>query len=147
MIAKISTNIKTNEKTLWDELQKVSSLIHVASPVLKFKPLKGVDIPEKWIPGNEYKFKLSFFGIVPLGNHSIKLVELNKEENHIVSNERGSLTRVWNHTIKFQAIDDQTVKYTDEIEIKAGFFTLLIWLFANIFYRHRQNRWKKLFKN
>ena len=144
MKAKISTNIKTNENRMWEELQKVSSLIHVASPILKFKPQKGNSIPEKWSLGTEYKFRLSFFGIVPLGDHVIKLVEINKEKNLIVSNEHGKLTKVWNHIITFYATDDQTILYTDEIEIKAGILTLSIWLFAQIFYRHRQNKWKKL---
>ena len=118
--------------------------MHVASPILKFKTQKGHSIPEKWFLGTEYKLKLSFFGIVPLGDHVIKLVEINKEKNLIVSNEYGKLTKVWNHIITFYAIDDQTIKYTDEIEIQAGILTLSIWLFAQIFYRHRQNKWKEL---
>ena len=144
MRARISTVIKTNENRMWDELQKVSSLMHVASPILKFKPQKNHSLPEKWALGNEYKLKLSFFGIIPLGGHFIKLVELNKEEKKIVSNEHGNLTKVWNHIIKLKPIDEQTIEYTDEIEIKAGILTFSIWLFAHIFYRHRQSRWKKL---
>ncbi len=144
MKAKISTILKTNENRMWEELQKVSSLIHVASPILKFRLKEGHSIPEKWSPGSEYIFKLSFFGIFPLGDHVIKLVELNKEENLLISNEHGKLSKVWNHIIKFNAIDNQTIEYTDEIEIKAGILTLSIWLFARIFYRHRQNKWKKL---
>lgn len=143
MKAIISTVIKTTENKMWEELQKVSSLMHVASPILKFKPQKGYSVPERWVLGTKYKLKLSFFGIIPLGDHFIKLVELNQKEKRIVSNEHGKLTKVWNHIIRFQAIDDQTIKYTDEIEIKAGLFTLSIWVFAHIFYRHRQNRWKK----
>ncbi len=56
----------------------------------------------------------------------------------------GNLTKVWNHIINFHAIDEQTIEYTDEIEIKAGILTLSIWLFSQVFYRHRQNKWKKL---
>jgi hypothetical protein len=144
MKAKISTLIKTSENKMWDELQKVSSLMHVASPILKFKPQEGHSIPERWSLETEYKLKISFLGILPLGNHVIKLVEINKDENLIISNEYGKLTRVWDHIIKFKAIDDQTIKYTDEIEIKAGVLTLSIWLFSQVFYRHRQNKWKKL---
>ena len=144
MKAKISTIIKTSENKMWEELQKVSSLMYVASPILKFKPQEGYLIPEKWSLGTEYKLKLSFFGILPIGNHVIKLVEINKDENLIISNEYGKLTKVWDHIIKFKAIDDHIIEYTDEIEIKAGVLTLFIWLFSHIFYRHRQNKWKKL---
>ncbi len=72
---------------MWQELQKVSSLMHVASPILKFKPQKGQSIPDEWALGIEYKLKLSFFSIIPLGDHFIKLVDLNKEQNLIISNE------------------------------------------------------------
>jgi hypothetical protein len=144
MIARISTIMRTNEDRMWQELQKVSSLMHVASPILKFRPQKGQSLPDKWILGMEYKLRISSFGIIPLGNHFIRLVELNKEEKRIISNEHGMLTRAWNHTITLNAIDDQTIKYTDKIEIKAGILTFSIWLFAHVFYRHRQRKWKKL---
>mgnify|MGYP000465861532 FL=1 len=117
--------------------------MHVASPILKFKPHEGHSIPERWSLGTEYKLKLSFLGILPLGDHVITLVEINKDENRIISNEHGNLTKVWDHIIKFKAIDDQHIEYTDEIEIKAGVLTLPIWLFSQLFYRHRQNKWKK----
>lgn len=144
MIARISTIMRTNEDRMWQKLQKVSSLMYVASPILKFRPQKGYSLPDKWIIGTEYKLRISSFGIIPLGNHFIRLVELNQETKRIVSNEHGMLTRVWNHTITFNEIDDQTIRYTDEIEIEAGIMTLFIWLFAHIFYRHRQRKWKAL---
>ncbi|QDT96794.1 hypothetical protein [Gimesia aquarii] len=147
MKAKISTVIKTSENQMWDELQKTSSLMYVASPILKFKPEQGHPVPEKWDLGTEYKLQVSFFGILPLGSHIINLVELNKEENRIVSHEHGSLTSTWNHIIKFNAMNDETIEYTDEVEIHAGIGTLFVWLFAHIFYRHRQNKWKKLLHN
>ena len=144
MIARISTIMRTNEDKMWQELQKVSSLMYVASPILKFRSQTGYSLPDKWILGREYKLRISAFGIIPLGDHIIRLVELNKETKRIVSNEHGMLTRVWNHTITYYAIGEQTIKYTDEINIEAGMTTLWIWLFAHIFYRHRQRRWKEL---
>jgi hypothetical protein len=129
---------------MWDELQKVSSLMHVASPILKFTPQEHCSLPKQWALGIAYKLKLSFFGVIPLGNHAIELVEINEEERRIVTNEHGRLARVWNHTIRIEALDDQTIYYSDEIEIKAGLLTAPTWLFAHLFFRHRQRRWKKL---
>jgi len=34
--------------------------------------------------------------------------------------------------------------YTDQIDIQAGILTPPIWLFAHIFYRYRQRRWRHL---
>lgn len=144
MKAKITTYIETNENKMWKELNKVSSLIYVASPILEFKSKNGKALPKNWTKGKEYRLKIFLFGFLPLGEHVIKIVEINKEENLIVSEERGNLTNVWNHTIKFKSIADNKIKYTDKIEIKAGIFTWAIWLFAQAFYRHRQNKWKEL---
>ncbi len=121
--------------------------MYVASPILKIKPQKGYSVPDKWNLGNEYRFRVSLFGMIPLGEHFINLVELNNEEKRIVSKEHGTLAKVWNHIIKLNPIDDHTIEYTDEVEIKAGVLTIPIWLIAHIFYRHRQNRWKKLFNS
>lgn len=94
-----------------------------------------------------YEFKLYFLKIFPLGRHRIKLTKIDKESNIIVSNESGMLAPVWNHTIWFQQDGQNKLSYTDEIEIKAGWLTWAIWIFALFFYRHRQNRWKKLLKD
>ncbi|MBI9086035.1 MAG: hypothetical protein JEZ11_20720 [Desulfobacterales bacterium] len=144
MKAIISTTINTQENRMWDELQKISSLMHVASPLLEFKPLSGSRFPKLWHVGEEYQLKLFFLGIVPLGRHSIKLVEIDPEKKEIISNENGLFTKTWNHRIKIETIDSHRITYTDEIEIKAGVLTVSIWLFAHLFYRHRQRKWKQL---
>ena len=66
MKALISTVLKTDEDKMWDELQKVSSLMYVASPLLRFKPQKGQSLPDKWRLGTEYKLKLYFGGLSSL---------------------------------------------------------------------------------
>jgi len=118
---------------MWDELQKVSSLRHVASPVLKFEAAENQSLPNIWKLGEQYQFNLSFYGLIPLGDHFIKLVKIDEDKKTIISHEHGRLTKVWNHTIRITPIDNQTIKYTDEIEIKAGFLTIAIWLFAHFF--------------
>jgi hypothetical protein len=144
MKAIITTTINTEANMMWEELQKTSSLIHVAAPLLKFTPQDSSQLPEKWDVGKDYHLKLSFFGIIPLGNHTIRLIEINPEKKEIISNEYGFLTKTWNHRIKIEPMDSHNIIYTDEIEIKAGLLTFSVWLFAHFFYRHRQKRWKKL---
>jgi hypothetical protein len=144
MRAKISTIISTPEMDMWTELQKTSSLMYVASPLVKFKIQNHQPLPEKWVVGKQYQLKMSLCGIVPLGKHFIRIVEINPEQKTIISNEHGSLIKVWNHIIKLVPIDDQSILYTDEIEIQAGILTPVVWLFSHIFYRHRQRKWKKL---
>jgi hypothetical protein len=95
----------------------------------------------------EPTLKLYFLKVIPLGRHTIQLVRIDKETNTIVSQESGRLARTWNHTISFREVAQNVVSYTDEIEIQAGWLTPAIWLFAQLFYRHRQRRWKVLLRN
>jgi len=71
---------------------------------------------------------------------------MDKDTNTVSSQESGLLARMWNHDISFREVGPGKVSYTDEIEIQAGCLTPAIWLFAHLFYRHRQRRWKVLFK-
>ena len=96
--------------------------------------------------GEDNELKLYFLKVIPLGRHSIQLVTIDKERNTIASRESGLLARVWNHSIRFRQVEGGKVSYTDEIEIRAGWLTPAIWLFAHLFYRHRRRRWKALLK-
>ena len=131
---------------LWEKIIEPKSLQFVASPVLSFKPLVMGELDGEWIIGKTYELKLYFLNILPLGLHRIKIVTIDRESNIIVSNESGMLARVWNHTIRFHQGEQGKLSYTDEIEIKAGWLTMAIWVFAHLFYRHRQKRWKILLK-
>ena len=37
-------------------------------------------------------------------------------------------------------------RYTDQVEIRAGWKTPFVWLWANAFYAHRQKKWIRLLK-
>lgn len=41
-------------------------------------------------------------------------------------------------------IDDNVTEYTDEVEIYAGWKTPIVYLWAKMFYGHRQKKWIKL---
>ncbi len=144
MKARISTLIATNENRIWSELQKTASLMYVAAPVLIFKPRDGESLPEKWIAGRRYALRIYGLGIIPLGKHDIVVQKIDSVRKEMVTNESGLLAKTWNHLLRVDKADDHTVKYTDEIEIRAGILTAGIWLFAHIFYRHRQRKWKIL---
>ncbi len=40
--------------------------------------------------------------------------------------------------------DESHTLYTDRVEIRAGWKTAFIWLWANAFYAHRQRKWVRL---
>ena len=147
MKAIISTTIKTSPEKIWNEIQKISSLLHVAAPLLKFRSTDNGNLPDQWSIGKEYPLALYFLGIIPLGKHVIRISKIDSHNMTILSNEFGHLTNTWNHLIKIERIEEEKIKYTDEIDIEAGPLTIGIWLFSQFFYRHRQRRWKALLKN
>jgi hypothetical protein len=144
MKAKITTTIRADAEDMWAELQRVASLVHVAAPILTFRPQHDDTLPDRWTVGKTYRLRLYCGGILPLGDHHIRIVSIDPQRKEIFSNEHGRLTRRWNHLIRIVPIDRRSVEYTDEIEIEAGGLTVFIWIFAHVFYRHRQRRWKKL---
>jgi hypothetical protein len=144
MIAKITTIIDTSPEKLWEEIQKPKSLQYVAAPILFFYPVEGTDLEDSWETDKEYKLRLYFLKLIPLGFHKIVLKKIDHSKNEIISNESGFLAKVWNHSINFKAINTNQIVYTDTIEIRAGLLTLFIWLFSQFFYRHRQRKWKRL---
>jgi hypothetical protein len=144
MFARISTRLACTEVALWQKIIESRSLQFVASPVLSIVPVDAGTLDGEWQVGRTYPLKLYFMKYIPLGRHTIRLVKIDKDRNTISSRESGMLAPVWNHSISFQEVAPGIVSYTDEIEIRAGWKTPFIWLFAHVFYRHRQRRWKML---
>ena len=143
MIARIASYFFRTEADLRNKLTRPEYLQHVSSPVLIFIPDEDDLFEDNWAAGREYGLSLCFFNFLPLGNHKIKLVKIDKETKTILSEESGLLARTWNNKISFQQWGKR-IKYTDTVEINIGLLTPLIWSFAQLFYRHRQRRWKAL---
>ena len=144
MLARISTFFECTDEQFWDKIIEPKSLQYVAAPILRFEPLVAGELDGEWIVGKTYVVRLHFLGFLPLGQHRIRIVAIDRAMNTIESQESGSLARVWNHTIRFHPSGAGQLHYTDEIEIEAGLLTVFIWAFAHLFYRHRQRRWKEL---
>ena len=147
MLARISTHLACTEARLWQKIMNPGSLQYVASPILTFIPAEVEGFDDTWQVERIYQLKLYFLRFIPLGRHSIQLVKIDTSTNTILSRESNLLVPAWNHRIHFREVTPGVVSYTDEIEIKAGWMTLLIWLFAHLLCRHRQRRWKSLLRN
>jgi hypothetical protein len=146
MLARIATQMSCTENELWQAIGRPDSLRFVASPLLAFVPLEPTAFDSEWEVGRRYPVRLYLLRLIPLGLHTIQLETIDRKRNIISSRESGLLAPVWNHNISFQELKPGLVSYRDEIEIRAGWLTPLIWLFAHGFYRHRQRRWKVLLR-
>ncbi len=143
---KTKTVIKTslfpaNKKEVFRRLQKLETLQHVAAPLMTFVPLD----PQcsEWKDGSTLSFRLYLFRLIPLGVHEIQVISFT-EEAGIDTRERNKHVPIWNHKIFLEPIDQHTTRYTDEVEIEAGWKTPFVALWAKVFYTHRQRKWRKL---
>ena len=138
----LSTRLRAPADAIWDALQKSASLRYVTSPLLGFRG----DLPECWSEAGEVirVERLMLFGLVPAWGHEIRIVHRDDERREVLTSEKGGPVTTWNHRIHLEPLSETTCRYTDEVEIRAGRLTPLVWLFGHLFYRYRQMRWRTL---
>lgn len=129
---------------IFRRLQKLKTLQYIAHPYATFK---SVDDTEEltWQEDSAFAFHFKLFALIPFGVHTIKVIQFDIEKG-IYTQEGNKHVPVWNHKIILEKIDENTTKYTDIVEIQAGWKTLFVYLWANSFYAHRQRKWKRLLK-
>ena len=142
MIVKVSTLLETTADLAWRTAKRTATLLHVARGLLGFR---GVGpIPPEWVPGDRVRTRLIFFHVVPAWEHELRIVGVEEDWHEIHFNEHGGPVQSWRHRIAVEPVDATRCRYTDEIDIRAGVLTPMVWLFAQVFYRYRQMRWRHL---
>jgi hypothetical protein len=134
----VSSIFPADRSIIFSKLQEISTLQYICAPLAKFTPL---DKRHTWAAGARFKFDLRVMGI-GFGIHTIDVDEFDKER--ISTREHNKSVPVWNHIIKLEEQNGGRTWYTDIVEVRAGWKTIFIWLWANVFYRHRQRKWRKL---
>ncbi|WP_337179490.1 hypothetical protein [Hydrogenophaga borbori] len=115
----------------------------VAHPLVRFTPIDPAAWPLRWIEGT-YRVGVRILGVLPLGWQAIVISYPTSPDGFCLrDNGHSALVRVWDHTISITPRAGRT-RYTDSVRIEAGLVTLPVWLFAQVFYRHRQRRWRLL---
>lgn len=130
---------------VWAEVQTSRLLMHVAAPLIVFAPAGGARLPDVWTPGR-YRVWMWLFGILPMGRQWVCIEHIDVPPGHygIRDNGAGDLVRIWDHVITIEPMDEGRCRYTDRVDVKAGLLTPFIWVFARVFYGHRQRRWRAL---
>lgn len=142
MKAIIKTELNCPANSAWLLVKQSETLIYVCKGLLSFKDQEC--FPLVWKEGEVIETALRFFGLIPAWRHSIQFKKISDQTMTMLTQERGGLVQHWNHEIKVEDKNNATCIYTDTVDIQAGFFTPVVWLFANMLYRYRQRRWKKL---
>lgn len=143
----LSTTIDLPPTTVWAEIQTAPLLQHIAWPLVRFTPVDRAAF-SRFEPGGRYQVKLRLFGLVLFGKQWI-ITSLHEPDSgawpkQLRDNGHSALIKTWDHLITVAPDDRGGTRYTDEVEVSAGKLTPLIWAFAQVFYRHRQRRWRGL---
>ncbi|MDK2757619.1 MAG: DUF3703 domain-containing protein [Blastomonas fulva] len=145
-----STLIALKPQTVWAEVQTAGLLQHIAWPLVRFIPVDDAAF-DRFEPGGRYQVKLRLFGMVPFGTQWIVSSLHEADGTHWPKQLRdagySALISKWDHWITVAPDKDGGTRYIDEVEVSAGALTPFIWAFAQIFYWHRQRRWRGLAKS
>jgi hypothetical protein len=142
VLVRVSTRLPVPADLAWDTVKRTDTLRYVTRGLLGFRP-EG-EIPERLAEGETYRMRLLFFGVLPAWRHEIRVVRVDDAGHEIRTEERGGPVRDWRHRITVDAEGWGSARYMDEIQIAAGPLTPVVWLYAQLFYRYRQMRWRRL---
>ena len=112
------------KEEVYNKLLKLETLQYIAYPYATFKPING-ETELIWQENSSSTFSFRLFGIIPFGIHTIKVIRFGLE-NGILTNETNTYVPVWNHEIILEKLDENTTKYTDIVEIEAGWKTVFV---------------------
>lgn len=140
MIVQRTTVFPADRDTVFQKIQHFETLQYIAWPYASFEPID--DEAHIWTAGSTSSYRFRLFGVIPFGTHTINIIRFDPDV--ISSREGNEHVPVWNHDIMMEAPDGKHTRYTDRVEIQAGWKTWFIWLWANAFYAHRQRKWVRL---
>lgn len=146
----IATHIAVEPDAVWGQVQRPELLQHIASPLIRFAPTSEEGWPAQFVEHAPVAARLFLFGFTPLGLQwivpSLHLTERDAWPKRLRDNGYSRLIRRWDHWITVEPDGHGGTHYRDTVDVDAGLLTLFFWAFAQLFYRHRQRRWRTLAK-
>lgn len=147
MQVSLQTTLEAPPDKVWEAVKQVDTLLYVTRGMLGFRPTPSNTTPfqgARWRTGDTVEVRLWLLNLVPMWTHSLRVARIDEAAREIESHERGGVVIRWNHLIQVERLPDGRARYTDQLDIRAGVLTAAVVLFAQLFYRYRQMRWRKL---
>jgi hypothetical protein len=142
----VSTVVPAEPDRVRAEVMTPRLLRHVSWPLIIFTPVHPAELPPTWEAG-DYRVRMRALWLVPLGEQtiSISFPEAGVGEFVVRDDGSGRVARRWDHLIHIRATaDGRSTLYRDRVRIEAGLLTVPVRAFANLLYRWRQLRWRRL---
>ncbi|MBV7540971.1 DUF3703 domain-containing protein [Acidovorax sp. sic0104] len=151
MRVRSSTRLEAPPDWVALQLQSTEVFRHITAPVMVFTPADGAAWPTRWTVG-ELQVHMRLLGLLPLGSQAVRIsIEPAQQAGGwpiLRDNGQGRLMCRWDHRITVQALPQGATLYTDDIDVAARYLpwlmTPLSAVFAWLFFRHRQRRWRAL---
>ncbi len=137
MVVRKTSVFPAKREEVYEKLQRLETLQTVAAPYASFTPVSE-DTDPVWRVGGVSAYRFKLFGLIKFGTHIIRIERFDIDA--IQSREHNEHVPVWDHRITLRDRGEET-EYTDEVEIRAGWKTFFVWLWAKAFYAHRQQKW------
>ncbi len=140
MTVSVTTDLPIAAERARELPRRPALLRHVLWPWLALR-VNG-PLPDEAVEGDEISARILFLGVLPAWTHTLRLVRVTPLE--VASQEYGGPVRAWNHRLLFEPTGERSCRYTDRVEVRAGWLTPGVALFAQFIYRYRQARWRAL---
>lgn len=142
-----STRIAMSPDEVWQRVQTPELLMRIAAPLVRFELLEPANA-NHFGTSDRFLVRLTLLSFLPFGTQwivpSVHVDDTAPWPKRLRDNGHSALIKTWDHWITVEPDGEGGTRYRDEVEVKAGLLTPIIWAFAQIFYRHRQRRWRAL---
>jgi hypothetical protein len=138
----VSTELACSADQAWEAVRTSALFLHVIWPLATIA--QAAALPPRWTEGETIRCRPFILGFIPVGIRTLHFERIDDAGRTIETREHDALVRRWDHRISIEPRGNNRARYRDEIEIDAGLLTVVVWIWANVFYRHRQRRWRAL---
>lgn len=138
----VETTLPTSADRVWSAMISPATFLYVCKGLFGFPALAGRT--ESLRTGERGTGWLMAFHVIPAYRHTIEVTEVDEATGTIRTREHGGALKAWNHTLHVEALQADSCRYSDTVDIDAGLLTGAVVAIANGIYRYRQRRWRKL---
>lgn len=138
----VETVLPTTADRVWPAMLSPVTFLYVCKGLFGIPALAGRSEPLRL--GERGTAWLFAFHLIPAYRHTIEIVQIDETDKTLRTHEYGGILKAWNHTLRVEAVDEQSCRYSDTVEVDAGAVTAVVATIAAVIYRYRQRRWHKL---
>ena len=128
--------------TVWHAVRTPRAFVRVTRGLVRMPVVESRT--DEWREGERVVGWTWLFGVIPFDRHHLTVARIDHDRMTLTSDEHGGLIRSWVHDIVVEPVGEDRCRYRDRVEIAAGWATVPVAVFAWLFYRVRQRRWREL---